>query len=60
MRELGEEAADKVIAYAQKCLVVPLDLAIALLATDLQREHTLASADAIVYAMARDTRALNC
>lgn len=52
-REVGEERADEVIAYTQKCVVVPLDATIALLATDLHREHGLATADAIVYATAR-------
>ena len=52
-RELGEDRADQVIAYTLKCVVVPLDTAIALLAADLHREHKLASADAIVYATAR-------
>mgnify|MGYP000945760678 CR=1 FL=1 len=53
VRELGEEQADQVIAYTQKCVVVPLDTAIALLAADLHRENKLATADAIVYATAR-------
>lgn len=53
LREVGEEAADQVIAYTQKCLVVPLDTTIALLAADLHREYKLATADAIVYASAR-------
>jgi len=53
VRELGEEQADQVIAYTQKCVVVPLDTHIALLAADLHREHKLATADAIVYATAR-------
>ncbi|MCW5576980.1 MAG: type II toxin-antitoxin system VapC family toxin [Burkholderiales bacterium] len=53
VRELGEEQADQVIAYTQKCIVVPLDTTIALLAADLHREHKLATADAIVYATAR-------
>jgi predicted nucleic acid-binding protein len=52
-REVGEEKADAVIAYTQKCVVVPLDTTIALLAADLHREHKLATADAIVYATAR-------
>lgn len=52
-RELGEEQADQVIAYTQKCVVVPLDTTIALLAADMHREHRLATADAIVYATAR-------
>lgn len=56
-RELGEEQADHVIAYTQKCIVVPLDTSIALLAADLHRQHKLATADAIVYATAQHTRA---
>lgn len=57
VREMGEEQADQVIAYTQKCTVVPLDTTIALLAADLHREHKLATADAIVYATARHRRA---
>ncbi|WP_141284072.1 type II toxin-antitoxin system VapC family toxin [Ideonella azotifigens] len=53
VRELGEEQSDQVIAYTQKCVVVPMDTSIALLAADLHREHKLATADAIVYATAR-------
>jgi predicted nucleic acid-binding protein len=56
-REVGEEQADQVIAYTQKCTVVPLDTTIALLAAELHREHKLATADAIVYATARHQRA---
>lgn len=52
-REVGEDQANQVIAYTQKCIVVHLDTAIALLAADLHREHKLATADAIVYATAR-------
>lgn len=53
LREVGEDEADQVMAYTQKCVVVPLDTTIALLAADLHREHKLATADAIVYATAR-------
>ncbi|MBN9426349.1 MAG: type II toxin-antitoxin system VapC family toxin [Burkholderiales bacterium] len=53
VREVGEEQADQVIAYTQKCTVVPLDTTIALLAADLHREYKLATADAIVYATAQ-------
>lgn len=62
VREAGEEKADEVIAYTQKCRVVPLDTTIALLAADLHREHKLATADAIVYATARnqDADLLTC
>jgi predicted nucleic acid-binding protein len=57
VREVGEEKADQVIAYTQKCIVVPLDTSIALLAADLHRQHKLATADAIVYATAQHQRA---
>ena len=53
MREMGEDEADQMIAYTQKCIVVPLDTTIALLAAEQHREHKLATADAIVYATAR-------
>ena len=56
-RELGEDEADRVIAYTQKCVVVSLDTSIALLAADLHRDYKLATADAIVYATARHQRA---
>ena len=51
--EIRTLPADQVIAYTQKCLVVPLDTTIALLAADLHREYKLATADAIVYATAQ-------
>jgi predicted nucleic acid-binding protein len=57
VREAGEEQADQVIAYTQKCVVVSLDTTIALLAADLHREHKLAIADAIVYATAQNQQA---
>ncbi len=53
LREVGEDKADQVIAFSQKCVIVPLDTRIALLAVELHREHKLATADAIVYATAR-------
>ena len=53
VREVGEDEADQVIAYTQKCVVVPLDTTIALLAAELHRQHKLATADGIVYATAR-------
>lgn len=52
-REVGDEEADQVLAYTQKCQVVPLDTQIALLAADLHHQHKLATADAIVYATAQ-------
>ena len=51
-REVGEDQADQMIAYTQKCRVVALDTAIALKAADLHRQFKLATADAVVYATA--------
>ena len=53
LRESGEDRADQVIAYTQKCIVVTLDTHIALMAAELHRQHKLATADAIVYAAAQ-------
>jgi predicted nucleic acid-binding protein len=52
MREADEDRADQVIAFTQKCVVMPLDTGLALLAAELHRQHKLATADAIVYATA--------
>ncbi|OGT72235.1 MAG: twitching motility protein PilT [Gammaproteobacteria bacterium RIFCSPLOWO2_02_FULL_57_10] len=53
-REKGEEQADIMIAYTQKCQVAPLDTRIALRAADMHRQYRLATADAIVYATAQE------
>jgi predicted nucleic acid-binding protein len=53
-RELGEEQADQMIAYTQKCVVAPLDTRIALRAAELHRQYKLATADAVVYATAME------
>jgi predicted nucleic acid-binding protein len=54
VREVGEDQADTVIAYTQKCVVAPLDTRIALSAAGLHRQYRLATADAVVYATARE------
>ena len=61
-REIDEDRADQVIAYTQKCVVVPMDTRIALQAAELCRECKLATVDAIVYATAReqDADVLTC
>jgi predicted nucleic acid-binding protein len=51
-REIGDDQADQMIAYTQKCVVAPLDTRIALHAADLHRQYKLATADAVVYATA--------
>lgn len=53
-RETSEEQADQMIAYTQKCLVAPLDTRIAMVAAELCRQYQLATADAVVYATARE------
>jgi predicted nucleic acid-binding protein len=49
-REVGEDQADQMIAYTQKCVVAPLDTRTALRAAEICRQHKLATADAVVYA----------
>lgn len=56
-RELDEDRADQVLAFSAMCQVVVLDTRIALAAAELCRTHKLATADAIVYATARDRTA---
>ncbi len=56
-REVGSDKADEVVAFIQTCIVAPLDTSIALLGAELCAKHTLAAADAIVYATATEYRA---
>jgi predicted nucleic acid-binding protein len=51
-REVGEDRADRVIAFTETCVVADLDTAIALSAADLCVRRKLATADAIIYATA--------
>ncbi|MDX2222999.1 MAG: type II toxin-antitoxin system VapC family toxin [Rhodospirillaceae bacterium] len=51
-REVGEDEADRVIAFTAMCVVSDLTTAIALSAAELCSRHKLATADAIVYATA--------
>lgn len=51
-REVGEDKADRVIAFTETCVVADLDTATALSAAELCARHKLATADAIVYATA--------
>ncbi len=61
-RELGEDKADRVIAFTETCVVADLDTGIALAAADLCGRYRLATADAIVYAtaLAREADLLTC
>jgi predicted nucleic acid-binding protein len=56
-RRVSEEAADSAIAFSNECVVRPLDTAAALRAAELAKEHSLAMADAIIYATAIDAGA---
>lgn len=62
LRERGEETADKVITFTQKCVVVPLDTETALAAAEICRAHELSTADAIIYATAarHDAKLVTC
>jgi predicted nucleic acid-binding protein len=51
-RSIGEDQADRVIAFTETCVVADLDTRVALSAADLCARHKLATADAIVYATA--------
>ena len=51
-REVGQDRADRVIAFTETCVVADLDTAIALSAAGLCVRRKLATADAIVYATA--------
>lgn len=52
-RERGENVADAAIGALRSLTVVDLDLKVALLASELGRQHQLATADSIVLAHAR-------
>lgn len=56
-RELDQQTAFAAIAATKTAIVVPLDTSIALLAADITKEFKLATADAIIYATARQHRA---
>ena len=51
-RERSEEHLDQMVAFIQKCVVVPLDTRIAMRSVVVHRQYKLATADAIVYATA--------
>ncbi len=61
-REVSEEAAERTVAFSMRCLIAPLDTRIAIRAADYGRGHSLAFADAIIYAtaMEHDADLLTC
>jgi predicted nucleic acid-binding protein len=61
-REVGEDKADRVIAFTETCVVSDLDTATALSAAELGARYKLATADAIVYAtaLAHEADLLTC
>ena len=52
LREVGEEKADQVAAFSERCIVIALDTRIALAAAEIGSRHKLATADSIIYATA--------
>jgi predicted nucleic acid-binding protein len=61
-REVGEDEADRVIAFTETCVIADLNTATALSAADLCARYRLATADAIVYAtaLAHEADLLTC
>ena len=53
-REKGEPVADRTIALTQTCVVVPLETHVAMVAAEACRQHGLSTADAVIYATARE------
>ena len=49
-REIGEAAVDNFFAFTARCIVIPLDTALARSAAEIAASHKLAIADAIIYA----------
>ena len=56
-RELSPEPANKALAYVGECNIVVLDTSIAIRAAEFCRTYGLATADAIIYATAREAGA---
>lgn len=56
-REISRDDADRTLAYIGACPIVVLDTVIALRAAEYCRRYRLATADAVVYATARETGA---
>lgn len=54
VRERGEDVADRVLAFTQTCQIAPLDTKTAVMAAEFCRQHGLPTADAVIYATARD------
>jgi predicted nucleic acid-binding protein len=61
-REVGEDKADRVLAFTETCVVADLDTGTALSAADLCAKHKLSTADAIIYAtsLAHSAELLTC
>ena len=57
VRHVSEEAAGSAIAFSNECVVTPLDTGLAVRAAEIANAHTLAMADAVIYATAMDAGA---
>lgn len=56
-REIDQATALSAIAATQTATIAPLDTSLALMAADITREFKLATADAVIYATARQYNA---
>lgn len=54
VREVSQSAAKSVIALTENCAVVPLDTSLAVAAAEICRMYRLPTADAVIYASARE------
>ena len=61
-RHLSDTLASDIIAFTQLCTIAPLDTHIAVAAAEACRTHSLATADAIIFATAQtyDANLLTC
>lgn len=53
-REMGEDVSDRALGRSQMLVVAPLQTSTALLAAELSITHKLSTADAVIYATARE------
>jgi predicted nucleic acid-binding protein len=57
LRSVSEKAADEVLAFSTRLVVIPLSTRIAVHAAELSRTHKLPLADSLIYATALDAGA---
>jgi len=56
-RAVSDEAAEQAIGFSMRCAIIPLETRLAVRAAEYARVHSLAMADAIIYATAMEAGA---